>query len=136
MSGKYPNTFYRVSLKALIQNDKGEVLSVKEGETQWSLPGGGIEHGETAHEALARELYEEVLIDTSFTEEIIAMETNYLPEKEAWLMWVVYRVKVESLNPGRGLDAIDVTWLKPEEYKDIPGKGSRLIYELAKKYRD
>lgn len=136
MSGQYPNTFYRVSLKALILNEKGEILSVKEGETQWSLPGGGMDHGETPHEALARELYEEVLIDTPFTEEIIYMDSSYLPHKEAWLMWIIYKVVVSDLKPGIGKDAKEIAFLPPEAYKDIPGKHSSAIYELVLKYRD
>ncbi len=35
--GKYPNTFYRVSLKAIIRDDRGYVLRVKEaGSSAWS----------------------------------------------------------------------------------------------------
>lgn len=30
--GRYPNTFYRVSIKALIKNDKGEIPVVKASE--------------------------------------------------------------------------------------------------------
>lgn len=41
----YPTTFYRVSVKALIKNDKNEILVVKESQDFWSLPGGGLDHG-------------------------------------------------------------------------------------------
>ena len=58
---QYPSTFYRVSLKAVIRDDQGRVLVNKEGSMDtWSLPGGGWDHGETEHEAIARELYEEL----------------------------------------------------------------------------
>jgi 8-oxo-dGTP pyrophosphatase MutT (NUDIX family) len=63
MSGKYQTTFYRVSLKAINCNSNGEVLVVKENGSAWSLPGGGIDHEETIHGALKRELYEEALIE-------------------------------------------------------------------------
>lgn len=43
--GRYPNTFYRVSIKALIKNDKGEILVVKEHQDKWEPPGGGLDHG-------------------------------------------------------------------------------------------
>ena len=52
---------YRVSIKALIYNDAGQILVVKEdGRLLWDLPGGGMDYGETFESALKRELYEEV----------------------------------------------------------------------------
>ncbi|RYH58779.1 MAG: NUDIX hydrolase, partial [Alcaligenaceae bacterium] len=56
----YPNAFYRVSVKALIRDDAGNVLVVKENQDTWSLPGGGIDHGEVPEVALLRELKEEL----------------------------------------------------------------------------
>ena len=51
---------YRVSIKALIYNDAGQILVVKEdGRPLWDLPGGGMDYGETFESALKRELYEE-----------------------------------------------------------------------------
>ena len=60
---KYPNTFFRVSLKAVIENDAGEVLCVQEAGSEWTLPGGGLDHGETVEQGLRRELFEEVALD-------------------------------------------------------------------------
>ena len=52
---------YRISLKALIYNDAGQILVVKEiNRTYWDLPGGGMDFGETIESSLKRELYEEV----------------------------------------------------------------------------
>jgi hydrolase, NUDIX family len=37
-----------ISLKALIYNDVGQILIVKEvGRTYWDLPGGGMDYDET-----------------------------------------------------------------------------------------
>ena len=38
-TGKYPNTFYRASIKAVIRNEADEVLVVKEHQDKWELPG-------------------------------------------------------------------------------------------------
>ena len=52
---------YRISLKALIYNDAGQILVVKEiDRTYWDLPGGGMDYGETIESSLKRELLEEV----------------------------------------------------------------------------
>ena len=46
MTSSYPNTFYRVSVKALIKNSDGKILVLKENQDTWSLPGDELDHGE------------------------------------------------------------------------------------------
>ena len=135
MSGKYPNTFYRVSLKAIIRNTNNEVLVVKEKGSQWSLPGGGMDHGEDVHEALKRELYEEVLIDSTFRETLVDSATMYLERKEAWLLWLVFKVEIENLTYGVGEDADEVAFVNPAIFKDSPYLSEQLVYKFAKLYR-
>ena len=135
MSGKYPTTFYRVSLKAIIRNENGEVLVVKENGSQWSLPGGGMDHGESVHEALQRELYEEVLIDTPFHETLVDSATMYLESKEAWLLWLVFNVTVEDMQFGVGQDADEVAFMDPNVFKDSVYRSEQLVYEFAMKYQ-
>lgn len=83
--GKYPDSMFRVSLKAVIENDYGEVLCVKEAGSDWTLPGGGLDHGETIEEGLRRELYEEVALnrDTLFRYTPIGHDVMYVTSKEA-----------------------------------------------------
>ncbi|MEI7918173.1 MAG: NUDIX hydrolase [Candidatus Saccharibacteria bacterium] len=135
MSGKYPNTFYRVSLKAIIRNENGEVLVVKEKGSQWTLPGGGIDHGESIHDALKRELYEEVLIDSPFTEQLIDSESMYVETKEAWLLWLVFIVKVDDLKYGLGQDADEVAFINPNQFKDSVHRSEQLVYQFTAKYK-
>lgn len=54
--------FYRMSSHAVICNTSGQVLLLKAAyaEHAWGLPGGGLDMGETIHEALLRECYEEL----------------------------------------------------------------------------
>ena len=63
---------FRVSLKAVIFNENNEVLIVKESDRDWwDIPGGGMDHGESIKEALARELKEEVSLKGDFTYKVI-----------------------------------------------------------------
>ena len=99
MQGKYPNTFYRVSIKALIRNDAGEILVVKEHQEKWELPGGGLDHGETVHDGLKRELREELGIENDFTESFHKIVTQYMPsrpdkELDFWKMSVYFDIHI------------------------------------------
>ena len=131
MSGKYPNAFYRVSIKALIRNDKGEVLVVKERSKGWELPGGGFDHGENIHDALKRELYEEVLITSSFTEKLIGIEPIYVETRESWTLWLVYEINLKTMEYGIGADADEVAFVDPNTLSDSEHLFERLIYKLS-----
>lgn len=54
--------FYRLSSHAVIFNELNQVLLLKAtyADYAWGLPGGGLDHGETIHEALIRECAEEL----------------------------------------------------------------------------
>ena len=53
---------YRLSAHAVITNEIGEILQLKQtyDDERWGLPGGALELGETIHEAVARECLEEL----------------------------------------------------------------------------
>ena len=116
----YPNTFYRVSVKALIKDKDGRVLVLKEDQDTWSLPGGGLDHGEDPKLGILRELKEELGIENPRVENIGSVKTFFLEPKSAWLLWVVYDVEIdtEELILGEGVtDAqyIDVSGLERSE---------------------
>jgi len=99
--GKYPNTFYRVSVKALIRNNKDEVLVVKEHQDKWELPGGGLDHGESIYDGLKRELLEELGITNDFKEVFNKIETQYMPsrpdkELDFWKMSMYFDIEIEG----------------------------------------
>ena len=126
-TGKYPNTFYRVSAKAVIRNDKNEVLVIKEHSDKWELPGGGLGHGEGIHECLRRELFEELHITNDFTEEFLKVETQYMPsrpEKELdfWKMSIYFEVKIIgdfAITPSE--DLADMQWLPDSVLEELYG---------------
>ena len=52
---------YRSNVAMVISNGRGQVFWAKRmGQKAWQFPQGGIDQGETAEQALYRELYEEV----------------------------------------------------------------------------
>lgn len=59
--------FYRLSSHAVIFNANNQVLLLKAtyADCAWGLPGGGLDQGETIHQALIRECLEELGCDIS-----------------------------------------------------------------------
>jgi nucleoside triphosphatase len=60
----------RLNVVAIIHNTNDEILLCKQTKDgvypgQWAIPGGGVEVGEGLHEALAREIKEEVNLEVS-----------------------------------------------------------------------
>jgi 8-oxo-dGTP pyrophosphatase MutT (NUDIX family) len=132
--GKYPEAMYRVSLKVIIRNAAGEVLVVKENGPDWSLPGGGIDHGEDIGEALKRELYEEVLIDASFTYVYKGVEIFYIEHRQRWQMWLIYELNIGGdYTYGKGVDAREVMFASPVTFKKSKRDWEQLIYKWCTK---
>lgn len=126
-----PTTFYRVSLKAVIRDEDGRILVVKENGSDWSLPGGGWDHGEGEREALVRELFEEVSFRGEFESKIFATETMWLEHRESWLLWLVYEITIKDFNKeafSAGVDADAITWMYPSEFKNIATRGGHWIF--------
>lgn len=127
---KYPEAMYRVSLKAIIRNQHGEVLCVQEGSRAWSLPGGGMDHGETEHEALARELKEEIAYEGAFTCRPIGVESRYMSWRQTYLLWIVYEVECEQTPPAiAGVDALDAAYHDTRKFRDSTNVAEQLVYK-------
>lgn len=138
---KYPSTFYRVSLKAIIRDAKGRVLAVKANtdtfDGTWDLPGGGMEHGDSEAETFAKEFYEEALIEAPIVSyRFVGLEPRYTPHKQAWWLGVFYEVIMpEGFAYGVGRDSSDVQFIDPLTLKDSPHITEQLIYRWAQTTR-
>lgn len=130
----YKNAFYRVSAVGVIRNDKGEYLLVDE-HNRWSFPGGGWDFGESLHEALKRELYEEIALKSDFTEKVITAIPFYNPNKEAWQMWVVCEILYNELKFSVGEHAENVQWMA-EDKIDFSTMAGKLMKEVLQKRKE
>ena len=127
----YPNTFYRVSVKALIRDEGGRVLVMKENQDTWSLPGGGLNHGEYAIDGVRRELKEELDIDDANINEVFCVKTLNLVDKKAWFMWIVYKVKLNDINFHFGDGVTEVQFMDPELLSSSDDIFEKMVYEVA-----
>lgn len=128
----------RVTLKAVIMDDEGRTLVVKEsGRDWWDIPGGGIDHGETIKEALARELLEEVSFEGGFEYEVLlAEDPQYLGSLNLYQMRIVFLVKPYSLNFSTGDDSDEVQFINADVYEKSELWTERQIYKYSKLAKD
>lgn len=91
---------YRISVKAAIKDSDGRILLLREKDGSWELPGGGLEHGEDAKAALAREIAEETGLTVEWMSD--QPETFWTIRKEVgsptlkWFAFVAYEAKVSG----------------------------------------
>jgi ADP-ribose pyrophosphatase YjhB (NUDIX family) len=130
--GQYPDSYYRVSIKALIRNSAGDVLCVKEKTPFWVLPGGGIDHGEDVATALSRELKEEIGYLGTFQYTPLGLVTIFDDPNDRCMMLVAYEVTLsDPYQPQTGSDTQEVAWINPHSLKNDPARGSRIVYHFA-----
>lgn len=129
-TGKYPEAIYRVSLRAIIRNEQGEVLCVKEKGSDWTLPGGGLDHGEEWLQGLRRELEEEVAITAPFVATIRGVDPYYVASHDHYQLHVLYEVVFQgTYSYGVGVDADEVAFMDPRVFKDSPLRAHQLMYK-------
>lgn len=127
----YPNSFYRVSVKAFIKDRSGRVLVLKENQDTWSLPGGGLNHGEEASDAIKRELNEELGIQDAGISKINQVRTFELKTKQAWLLWLVYDVDINETVFRLGEGVFEACYIDPAILKSSEDIFEQSVYRVA-----
>lgn len=124
---------FRVSLKAVIFNQDGHILVVKEkGRDWWDIPGGGLDHGESIKEALSRELYEEVSLQGDFEYKVIlAEDPRPIKDYSLYQMRITFIVTPQNLTFKPGEDGDEVRFIDPLHFKDSERVTDRKIYEYS-----
>lgn len=115
------DSLFRISLKAYIENDRGEVLVVKErGRDWWDLPGGGMEHDENVTDALARELKEEVGYEGKFEMSIIGYyDPTMLVRNDVAQIKLVFKVEPENFEFYSAEDGDEVAFMSIKDLKKM-----------------
>ena len=127
-----------VTQKAIILNSEGKILALHRSPTapaspnQWDLPGGVIEFGEDAFDALIREVNEEcgLLVKNIKPFDV---ESHKNDKGEFWVT-IAYIVKTESDDIKLSFEHDEFRWLSPKEFLELesPNKIRRFISNLAR----
>lgn len=125
----------KVVAKAVIQNERGEVLLLKRSADderrpgEWDFPGGGIEQGEGLTAGVLREIHEEagVTIASSDLRLVYAATEPWEPTKES-VTRLLFTGKVASSDVALSFEHEDYKWVDIDTaLRDFPhpfyGKG-------------
>ena len=142
---KIPKTFYRITIKALIQNEEWKILLLKEGRYAdknspyyrndawlYDLPGGGLEWGEDFRSGLMREIMEEMGLrkkDIEITPEpeyvyITELDDRYhddaLRDDFYPVCMFIYKTKLAHYNFHTSSDCTRYEWVDISDFEKYP----------------
>ena len=135
-----PNTFYRVSAKALILDEEKRFLLIKEKTDYfngWDMPGGGLDWGEGAQEGIAREIKEEMGLTVISVADIPSYFISaFIERANTWIVNVFYRVEIENLNFTPSDECVEIKFFTTEDVLNArQGAISENVIEFAKQYK-
>ncbi|NUQ76290.1 MAG: (deoxy)nucleoside triphosphate pyrophosphohydrolase [Polyangiaceae bacterium] len=108
-----------VAAAVLLENGRVLLTQRKRGthlEGAWEFPGGKVEPGEDPREALARELREEIGIEST-AGEVVDVTFHRYPEKSVLLLFFHVKRAPGSPEP-QALDVADMKWAAADDLRD------------------
>ncbi len=125
-SNNFPACFHRVTIKGLVVKDS-KILLVKESSKlsgKWELPGGGLDFGEDIHQALRREVEEEMGLKIKSIEKRPMYVWPWRYENKRGIDWyyslvVAYRIELENLDFKTTDECEEVRFFSKEELSGI-----------------
>ena len=112
--------FPRASVAMVVENDLGNVVFARicrytTGLTEWEIPAGGIEIGESEIEAAEREVLEE----TGFTTENHQLIYSYYPMNTTKIFHIVHCKAVEHVQDFDKDEVSETRWFTKDEIKQM-----------------
>lgn len=141
MAREYPD-HPRVGVGAIVWRGD-EVLLIRRGQPpkagEWSIPGGGLELGETVDQAAVREVFEETGIEIRVVDVVTVVDLiEHDDDQRVRYHYVLIDVNAEwvSSEPQAATDAVDVCWSRLDDLERFNlWSETRRVIELAAQRR-
>jgi 8-oxo-dGTP pyrophosphatase MutT (NUDIX family) len=114
-----------LGVRGLVVDGEGKVLLIKHTYTPgWYLPGGGIERGETAEQALERELMEEAGVRMTARARLLSFHSNDALFRGDHVL--IYRIDAfETGEPSQTGEIEEIAWFSPDALPDDVTRATR-----------
>jgi len=116
-----------VGCGALILNKKGKILLLKRGKNvqnesgTWSLPGGTVEFGESRHDAVIREIKEELGCTIKPLETLTVVDHFVPQERQHWITTIFTCIITDGIPQNVEPEKCDAAeWMGVEEIEKVP----------------
>lgn len=123
---------FTVTAAAVIMNDEGRVLLLKHvfrPGSGWGIPGGFINKGEQAEDAVRRELREEVGLEIDQVELAFVRTVEPVNQLE-----IIFRCRASGTPQPRNIEIQRVEWFKLDEFpEDLPQSQRQTIKRALQK---
>lgn len=134
----------RIRVAGILLNEKNELLLVnhqKNGKSYWLLPGGGVEHGESFHEALSREFMEELSLKIDSVGDLFLVHDTLYPNNKRHIVNLYFAVQtkkssVMKVNPDGVL--AEASFVSMKTFKKLifyPNIKKEIIIEWKKSFK-
>ncbi len=88
------------------------------GKNKWGLPGGVVEFGEEAQNAIKREIKEETNLDT-LKAEFLGYEDEYMPEISNHSVILVFKIKFSGKEKIDNIETSELRWFSKKEIGNL-----------------
>lgn len=119
----------RVGSAGIVENGSGEILMALRGtypSNIWVLPGGGVNFGERASDAFAREILEETGIEIGKPELIKVLEL-ILPERDIHRVIFFHKAKSKGGELRPSDDVTEIRWMSVKEILKTKNVGDAVL---------
>ena len=118
-----PESYYRISAKACITNSEWKMLFSREDTGEWDIPWGGIDHWEEIHDALRREIREEMWLKvTSISPQplyVYISESSWVSSPKRPICLLIYETEVENLDFTPSSECEEIRFFSAEEALEV-----------------